>query len=286
MRSFTFVAVRASLLYAALGVVPANAAAQDYFSDVRPVLVQNCMPCHTSDGIGWSMEDAEQTYALRQAIAAAVLERRMPPWLAEAGHLEPGAGLVVQMHYYAGAAPGERDADTRMDFLVAPRVRRPAFHYAQTRDDWLEGERTGSMVVPPGEMATYEVSTRLGDLLGYVARVTQVDPDRVQALEVHSANLHMHAIGHSGQITLTDPSGHSQTLLSVPRWDLRWQRDFTFPEPKVFPHDDLADTRLTVQCTFSNPSSEPVFGGYGSDEEMCFNFSYIAVRTGDAAQNP
>jgi hypothetical protein len=192
--------------------------------------------------------------------------------------LAPGGGLVVQMHYYGGAAPGERDAGTRMDFRVADRVERPAMHFAQTRNVWLNGERTGSMVIPPGGTATFETSSTLGDLLPQIARVTGVDLAQVRGLEVHSANLHMHAIGHSGTITLRDRAGSTETLLSVPRWDLRWQRDFTFVQPKVFSRDDLPGVVLSVRCTFSNPRDRPVYGGYGSDEEMCFNFSYIAVR--------
>lgn len=441
--------------------------AQDYYADIRPVLVRNCVGCHSSGDIGWSMEDPEQTYMLRNAITAAILERRMPPWLAEGGHqdylgdpslaasilelvrnwrdagfpkgtprpdpspgaadhghgghasfeadlslevlpgewylpnqaraddyrcfvvdwpldrpsyltgfravpgnplvahhlvvyavspemvqrfreleaeeegagyqcfggalpdrlgrpadrqayesrhrggiremrlanfwlahwapgmdghrfpegtgilMEPGAGLVVQMHYYGRAAPGARDAGTRMDFQVADRVERPAFHLAQTRDAWLGGQRNGAMVIGAGQMATYETATTLGDLLPYIARITRTDEARIQGLEVHSANLHMHAIGHSGEISLTDRNGRRETLLSVPRWDLRWQRDFTFAAPKVFSRQELEGTRLAVRCTFRNPHERPVFGGYGSDEEMCFNFSYIAVRPGE-----
>jgi hypothetical protein len=38
-----------------------------------------------------------------------------------------------------------------------------------------------------------------------------------------------------------------------------------------------------VECTYENPTDEPIYGGYGSYDEMCFNFSYIAVRSGEAA---
>lgn len=447
----------------------APAAAQDYYADIRPQLVRSCLGCHSSRGPGWSMEDPEATYALRHAIANAILERRMPPWLAEPGHQEyvgdvglpgdvlelvrrwsdggfpkgevrpdpdtrwlaehgksehagfrpdvslevlpgnrylpdqakaddyrcfvldwprdratyvtgfralpgnlavahhlvvyaivpevlaryreaeqeeegagyqcfggavpdrlvepgmreayearypngiralsrgnfwlahwapgmdghvfpegtgirmvPGSGLVVQMHYYSRTAPGQPDAGTRMEFRVAEQVERPAFHFAQTDNRWLTAADNGSMVIPAGRQATYQTADTLRSLLGLVARVTGVAPERVQGLEIHSANLHMHAIGHSGVITLADSRG-TETLLSVPRWDLRWQRDFTLAKPKVFSKDGLRAAVLAVRCTFQNPRSEPVYGGYGSGEEMCFNFSYIAVRVGDAA---
>jgi len=463
----------AALLLTILAPVPASS--QDFYSDIRPVLVQNCIQCHTEAGPGWSMEDPEMAFQSRQAIAAAILDRRMPPFLAAQGvqayhddpslssyvlelvrdwreggfkkgeprpdplpvarashdhgalggapgtrafqhhlsievlptgtsylpdqtraddyrcfvvdwtgqepayvtgfradpgnrlvahhlvvhsvspdmkerfreledaeeglgyqcfggalpdrlgqraereayearypdgirelslsnfwlahwapgmdgHLfpegtgilmEPGSAMVVQMHYYGQEAPGERDTGTRMDFQLAESVERPALHFPQTRGTWLAGERNGSMVIAPGETATYQVADDLETLVGYISRVTQVDQERIQGLEVHAINLHMHAFGQSGAITLSDRNGRKETLLSVPRWDVRWQRDFTLVEPRIFPREDLEGTSIAVECTFHNPRSEPVYGGYGSYDEMCFNFVYLAVQTGE-----
>ncbi len=195
--------------------------------------------------------------------------------------MKPGSALVVQMHYYSRHAPGESDANTTLDFQLADDVERPAIHFPMTENDWLAGKRNGSMVVPPGEQASVQTSQRLGDLVGYMARRAGVAEERVEALEVHSANLHMHSYGHSGRITLTDTHGREETLLSVPSWDLGWQRDFTFLEPKVFEAGAMGDAHLTVHCTFENLTDVTVYGGYGSDEEMCFNFSYIAVQLSD-----
>ena len=454
-----------------VGSAPSAVSGQDYYADVRPILAENCAGCHTEAGIGWSMEDPERTFERRLRIASAVLERRMPPWLAARGHeayvgdisldpavvavverwadagfpkgdprpdpvafaaspdvamaghsgfqpdlsldvlpagpylpdqtsrdeyrcfvvdweadavsyvtgfravpgnldvahhvviyavepgmadrfreledgeegagyrcfggalpdrlgsrseraeyearypdgvreldrsnwwlahwapgmdghvfpegtgirMEPGAAVVVQMHYYTADAPGQADADTRLDFMVASDVERPAFHLAQTWGPWLGGRQNEAMVIEPGQIPTYRVTDNLGDLVGYIGSLTRVDPERIEALEVHSANLHMHAFGHSGEIYLTDPNGKKDVLLSVPRWDLRWQRDFTFTDAKVFSRKALERTTLTVECTFENPTDETVYGGYGSMDEMCFNFSYIAVRKGAAA---
>ncbi len=448
---------------AALSGASAPVAAQDYYHDVRPVLVESCMGCHAEDGIAWSMEDPQDGLRRRRAVAEMITDRRMPPWIAEPGHqeyvgdlslsdetvamvrawrdagypegaprpdpeppttahtfrpdasveimpgatylpdqemsddyrcfvsewtgaeptyltgfravpgnlavahhvvvyavdpelvdrfrelddaeeglgyqcfggalpdrlgdrderaayeerypdgvrelsrgnfwlahwapgmdghvfpegtgilLEPGAGIVTQMHYYSEEAPGQSDAGSHLDFQLSERVERPAFHLAQTRNMWLGAERNGSMVIPPGEMATYELTDDLGGLTGYVASVTDVPEERIEALEIHSANLHMHAFGHSGEISLVDGHGRKEVLLSVPRWDLAWQRDFTFTEPKIFLREDLEGTRLRVECTYLNPTDETVYGGFGSYDEMCFNFSYIAVREGEPA---
>jgi hypothetical protein len=460
-------ALSAALAAAALLVLPAPGAAQEYYRDIRPVLVENCVQCHTEGGPAFSMEDPEEAFRRRAVIAAAILDRRMPPWLAEGGHqeylgdpslaeyvvslvgewraggfpkgdprpdpvvtashrghgmhgaftpdlslevlpggsylpdpsmsddyrcfvvdwtpeersfitgfravpgntnvahhvviyavapemaerfrelqeaeegpgyqcfggalpdrlgrraerqayearypdglrelnrnhfwlahwapgmdghvfpsgtgipVEPGSAVVVQLHYYGAEAPGERDAGSRLEFMTAPGVERPAFHMSQTRGDWLAGEQNGSLVIPAGEMATYGLSEDLGDYLGYIAWVTGVEEERIQGLEIHSANLHMHAFGHSGVITFQDADGRREILLSVPRWDLGWQRDFTLLEPKIIPRDRLEGTTLSVQCTWLNPTDGPIYGGLGSYDEMCFNFSYVAVQVGD-----
>ncbi|MEZ4417928.1 MAG: hypothetical protein R3E10_19395 [Gemmatimonadota bacterium] len=446
------------LLLVGFAAIPSGTAAQDYHTDIRPIIEGRCLGCHAEDGVAFSMEDADRAYGRRGKIGEMLLERRMPPWLAEAGHqsyvgdpslsgeelervrrwvdagyprgtpqrstarpaplapfradltldvtggraylpdqggpdeyrcfvldwprqtpgfitgfkavpgnlhvshhvvvhaiepplaqrfhelegeeegagyrcfggalpdrfnsrterdaydarytngvrelsrgnfwlahwapgmdgytfpegtgiaMKPGAALVVQMHYYTRHAPGESDQGSLLEFQLADEVERPAVNYPLTQNRWLNGERNGSMVVGPGAQATYEVSESLGDLLGYLAFATQVPQDSIEALEIHSANLHMHSFGHSGVVTLTDGNGRRETLLSIPRWDLGWQRDFTFVHPKVFGRDGLEDVRLSVQCTFENSTDRPVYGGYGSDEEMCFNFSYIAVR--------
>ena len=437
------------------GALPSALTAQDYYSDVRPVLVERCMGCHVEEGIGWSMEDAEETYAERRRIAGAVTMRKMPPWIAERGHqeylddlslsddvvgmvaawrdagypkgaavpdaprsgespfafeadlslevlpdgaylpaqdmeddyrcflvdwdvdepvyvtgfravpgnldvahhtvvravapgmvdrfreidamvdgpgwecfggslptsfdwdayesrypdgrreldenewwlthwapgmnghrfaegtgilVEPGSALVVQMHYYTKEAPGERDFDTRVDFELESTVERPAFHLVQTDNDWLYGEDNGSMVIPPGEMATYVVDVDLDAWLSQAAYMADMEVSRIRGFEVHSANLHMHAYGHSGEITLTDENGRTEVLLSVPDWNLHWQRDFAFATPKIFSLEALGDTSIRVRCTYHNDTDEVVYGGYGSYEEMCFNFSYVALQ--------
>src|SRR5690606_16828579 len=135
----------------------------------------------------------------------------------------------------------------------------------------------GSMVVPPRGKARYEVAAGFDGVAEYVARYAQVAPESIRALEVHSANLHMHRFGAAGVVSLIDPNGRKETLLSIPRWDLNWQRDFTFPAPKIVPRRQFPATRLTVECAYENHTGTRVVGGFGSDDEMCFNFSYVAV---------
>src|SRR5690606_6426491 len=75
-------AAAAALSLAAAG----SASAQEYYADVRPLLEAKCVGCHADSGVSFSFEDPEAAYSMRAAIALAVAERRMPPWLAEPGH--------------------------------------------------------------------------------------------------------------------------------------------------------------------------------------------------------
>lgn len=452
----------AAVVVACAAVTPAFAV--DYHADIRPLIERKCVMCHSEASVSFSFEDPEQTYNYRQAIAAAVTARRMPPWLAERGHqdyredisltatelklfaewtesgfpkgearerepvqqvstpfsadlsigimpgesylpnphrvddyrcfvvdwpveeetyitgfrakpgnlkvahhlvvfaaaaevadryktleqeeegkgyqcfggpvpdrfqdeekretydkqypdgieslnnnsfwvsqwapgtggysfpqdtgipMHPGMVLIVQMHYYSAFAPDERDSGTKMEFTLGDDVSKPAFTLPLSRPEWLNGKDNGSMVIPPGERRTYTDSLDLERLRDMAAAVTDTPAARIHALEVHSANLHMHSYGASGVISLIDRHGRQETLLSVPRWDLNWQRNFVFESPKVFGREEFADTQIRVQCTYENPKDQPVYGGFGSDDEMCFNFSYVAVVAGQDQQ--
>ncbi|HRQ66638.1 MAG TPA: hypothetical protein PKZ76_17515 [Xanthomonadaceae bacterium] len=200
--------------------------------------------------------------------------------------MKPGMAVVVQMHYYSAFAPGEGDEGSRMEFTVAHHVDKPALHVPVTRFQWTDAADNGSMVIPPGQRTRYEAAYDFEALSGYIGRHIGLDESQIAALEVHSANLHMHSFGAAGTISLTDRHGHKETLLRVPRWDLNWQRDFTFVSPKRTPRSAFKQTRLAVECEFENATDQPVLGGYGSDEEMCFNFSYVAVVKDTAAGEP
>ena len=195
--------------------------------------------------------------------------------------MRPGSAVVVQMHYFSAFAPGESDNNTIMHFKVADSVEKPSVNHPLTRNRWLYSKNNESMLIPPRESGTYETSVRFDNLAGYMAAALEIDREEISGIELQSANIHMHAFGASGVVSLLDKNGNKETLLSIPRWDLAWQRDFTFTEGKTIPRADFDSTRLIVECTFSNYTDEMVYGGYGSDDEMCFNFSYMSVLLGN-----
>ena len=191
--------------------------------------------------------------------------------------IRPGSVIVVQMHYYSAFAPGESDENTMMHFQVANHVDKPSVNLPLTNYRWLVANRNDTMTIPAGEEDTFEVSENFEMVAGFAANALKISPDEIAALELKSANIHMHAFGASGVASLLHPSGRKETLLNIPRWDLDWQRDFLFEESKFIPREEFERTRIIVECTFSNYSEGVVYGGYGSDDEMCFNFSYVSV---------
>jgi len=195
--------------------------------------------------------------------------------------VRPGSVIVVQMHYYSAFAPDESDSDTMMHFKVADTVEKPSLFHPLSDNRWLNGSDNESMQIRPGESETYEVSESFADLADYASGALEIDYKEISAIELLSANVHMHASGASGITSLLDSDGRKETLLNIPRWDIAWQRDYMFTEGKIIPSSEFADTRLIVECTFSNRTDEMVYGGFGSDDEMCFNFSYLSVIRGE-----
>ncbi len=57
---------------------------QDYYSHVRPIIIENCFPCHASGGIGLiPLTTYAEVSSYAAMIAQVTQERYMPPWLPE-----------------------------------------------------------------------------------------------------------------------------------------------------------------------------------------------------------
>lgn len=192
--------------------------------------------------------------------------------------IKPGAIMIAQMHYFSAFAPGEKDQNTEARFKLAKQVKHAGFNIPLTRKEWLNAKKNRSMLIPAGAERSYKISEPMQVFADRAAAYLKVPAKQIKSLELHSANLHMHEIGKSGRIYMEDEWGQVDTLLEIPRWDLNWQRDFAFKESIKIKSEDFMKKRLTVECTFLNPKDELVFGGFGSEEEMCFNFSYFVVE--------
>lgn len=197
----------------------------------------------------------------------------------------PGATLIVQMHYFTGFAPEQPDTGTRVQFQIADEVAKPAMNWPLSRSDWLQAKANRSLVVPPKDRAQVSTAASFRGLDQYIAATSRRDLASFDRLELHSVNVHMHLIGAAGRVRLLRADGPPEILLDIPRYQFGWQRDFFLASPKSFALAELDAHQLEVWCEFANPGSEPVYGGYGSQEEMCYNFSLLALapRTPRAA---
>lgn len=191
----------------------------------------------------------------------------------------PGGAFVIQMHYYTAEAKGQSDQGTNFGLKTAKSVPKPAFYYPLTDQQWLLSKANKSMLIKPKSEATFSTEKSLQHIAGYGMKILGLK-DGVKAIEAHSANLHLHAFGKSGIVTQGKTGGADpEILLKISKWDLHWQRDFQF-EPKSIPLADTAQYTRRVSCTYYNDGDTEVFGGFGSYDEMCFDFGYFAFDLG------
>ncbi len=92
---------------------------------------------------------------------------------------------------------------------------------------------------------------------------------------------HMHRRGKAFEYVLFYPDGSSEVLLSVPRYDFNWQRDYYLEEPIKAP----AGSRLVCTAVFDNSAANrfnpdpasPVSWGEQTWEEMMIGFTTYSL---------
>lgn len=95
---------------------------------------------------------------------------------------------------------------------------------------------------------------------------------------------HMHVRGKDMTYTLTYPSGETETLLSVPRYDFNWQLEYDVAKPVKIPKG----TKMKVTAHYDNSASnkfnpdpnQTVYYGDMTWEEMMFPFFSVTVDKG------
>jgi hypothetical protein len=98
---------------------------------------------------------------------------------------------------------------------------------------------------------------------------------------------HMHFRGSSMRFTAEYPDGRSEVLLSVPQYDLNWQRLYQLATPKTVP----AGTRIRCAGVFDNsatnesnpdPAKRVRFGEQSWDEMFIGYMVYADAAGADA----
>jgi len=102
-----------------------------------------------------------------------------------------------------------------------------------------------------------------------------------QDMTVLSVWPHMHLRGTALQLRAVYPSGESETLLDVPRYDFNWQMSYVLSKPRLLPKG----TRLETVTYFDNSPNNPhnpnpsvdVYWGLQTWEEMNMAFLRVAL---------
>ncbi len=185
-----------------------------------------------------------------------------------------GDAFVIQMHYYSPNAPGVADSGTSFRFQTADNAI-PAVVHSLTKQEWFTSRDTGALVIEPNTTPVFKETRSLKTIAHEAMTTLGLDAKDYKSIVIHNANIHMHAVGLNGITYLEDQQQNKEVYLDIPNWDLHWQKNFWFATPKTINLDDADRYSLSVVCQYQNQGSSILFGGFGSYDEMCINFSYI-----------
>jgi hypothetical protein len=177
----------------------------------------------------------------------------LPPIQFEPGQarlVKAGSDVVFQLHYTANGKAASDQTKVGLIFATEPPRERVMTLAAQNR----------KFTIPPGD-ANYRVDAEYE--LGHEANLRALLP-------------HMHLRGKDFEYRLLFPTGETQTILSVPRYDFGWQLWYE-PQSEI-----LLPKGTKIQCTahFDNSPNNPsnpdpakaVKWGDQSWEEMMIGF--------------
>jgi hypothetical protein len=176
----------------------------------------------------------------------------------QARFVPKGSDLIFQMHYTAsGKATGDQ---SRIGFVFAkepPKERVVNTFVGNT-----------NLHIPPGA-ADHAV----------MARVTLYEDTKLLSLFPH-----MHVRGKGFEYKATYPTGETETLLTVPRYDFNWQLTYYLKEPKVLPKGTVLECVARYDNSPNNPfNPDPksdVYWGEQTWEEMLAGFVDLALPAG------
>jgi hypothetical protein len=180
-----------------------------------------------------------------------------PPEMLEPGQaklIKAGSDLVLEVHYTTNGTPSQDRSRFGLVFAKQPPKERVLTLSATN----------GTFRIPPGAPnhrvdAVFEVGT----------------PVRLAGLHPH-----MHGRGKDFEYRVVYPTGETETLLRVPRYDWHWQLWYTLAQPLVLPKG----TRIECTAHFDNspnnpdnadPTKEVTWGDQSWDEMMVGFFNVV-----------
>ncbi|HET9161614.1 MAG TPA: hypothetical protein VFN88_13465, partial [Caulobacteraceae bacterium] len=144
-------------------------------------------------------------------------------------YIPPGGAIGFQNHYTPFGKEAVDKSQIALYFYDKDKTPDMVMHNSVIADQ--------SISIPPGEERHKEVAyiTFPKDALLY------------------SAFPHAHYRGNSSQLEIIYPNGERKLLLSLPKYDFNWQRDYDFAEPVKIP----AGSKLVATYTYDNSTRNP-----------------------------
>ncbi|MBI1289377.1 MAG: hypothetical protein GC178_17560 [Flavobacteriales bacterium] len=181
------------------------------------------------------------------------------------------AFLVKNMHY--GPSPIDAYDHSYFNVFFADGPPKRPIH------EWILGTFGISEVVPPLVVPPNEIMK---------AETNFTVPQDISLLTI---NPHMHLIGHSFKAWATTPSGEEIPLISIPKWDFRWQYFYTFHHMLKIPKGSVIHAEGIYDNTLDNPNNpydpprtvvEPVDRDMKTTDEMFqFIITWLPYQSDD-----
>jgi hypothetical protein len=172
--------------------------------------------------------------------------------------LKQDAHLVLQMHYY-NSGPDAVGAVDRSGY---------GLHLADDVDERV-------YVYPLG---TYDFSIPAGNA-DYTSSMILPWDASYPSIEILGVFPHMHQLGSGFDMFVAHPDASQSCLISMDEWDFHNQVSALYDAPVLVSAGDV----LSLTCHWDNSAQNPaqtssppvdVTWGEGSDQEMCFGFTY------------
>jgi hypothetical protein len=173
----------------------------------------------------------------------------------QARRIPAGSNLVFQMHYTANGKPSKDRTRIGLVFSKTPPKQQIVAMSASSY--WLS--------IPPNE-ANYKTDA--------AAMIRQ-------EMYLVGMRAHMHLRGKAFQFRAVYPTGESEVLLDIPKYDFNWQPYYYLETPKKLPRG----TRIECSAVFDNSKNNPynpdpnteVRWGAQTWEEMMIGWFDVAV---------
>lgn len=172
-----------------------------------------------------------------------------------------GSDIVFQLHYTANGKPGKDQ--TKVGVVLARQEPQQRVITA--------GATQARFEIPPGH-PNYEVKSQF---------VLHADAELVWLMP------HMHLRGKDFEYRAVYPTGETEVLLRVPKYDFNWQLSYELAAPKLLPKGTRIECTAHFDNSPNNPANpdptKPVRWGDQSWEEMMIGWFGVAI---DAKANP